>query len=78
LSLEHTERFLDSVAGSIIDSVPDIFSDRRAFIIDGTTFKLAPTSNLQEIYPPSSNQHGETVWPIMMLTVAMNCKAVPL
>lgn len=70
LSLEDTERFLDSVADSIIDSVPDLINDRRAFIIDGTTFKLAPTSNLREVYPPASNQHGETVWPIMMLTVA--------
>ena len=70
LSLEDTERFLDGVAGSIIDSVPDIVNDRRAFIIDGTTFKLAPTSDLREVYPPSCNQHGETVWPIMMITVA--------
>jgi hypothetical protein len=45
-------------------------NDRRAFIIDGTTFKLAPTSELREVYPPSTNQHGETVWPILMLTVA--------
>ena len=69
LSLDDTERFLDSVAQSIIDSVPNILNDRRAFIIDGTTFKLAPTSSLREVYPPSSNQFGETVWPIMMLTV---------
>lgn len=70
LSVEDTERFLDRVTDSIIDSVPDILNDRRAFIIDGTTFTLAPTSNLREVYPPASNQHGETVWPIMMLTVA--------
>lgn len=70
LSLEDTEHFLDRIANSIIYSVPDVINDRRAFIIDGTTFKLAPTSNLREVYPPATNQHGETVWPIMMLTVA--------
>ena len=70
LSLEDAEGFLDSVAHSIIESVPDIINDRRAFIIDGTTFKLPPTSNLREVYPPASNQHGETVWPILMMTVA--------
>jgi hypothetical protein len=70
LSLHDAESFLDSVATSIIDSCPDVLNDRRAFIIDGTTFKLAPTDDLQEVYPPSKNQHGETVWPILMLTVA--------
>lgn len=70
LALGDAERYLDSVSASIIDSCPDILNDRRAFIIDGTTFKLAPTSELQEVYPPSTNQHGETVWPILMLTVA--------
>jgi hypothetical protein len=70
LPLEVVEHFTDSVAQTIIDSCPDILNDRRAFIIDGTTFKLAPTSELREVYPPSTNQHGETVWPILMLTVA--------
>lgn len=70
LPMEAVERFTDSVAQSIIDSCPDVLNDRQAFIIDGTTFKLAPSSELREVYPPSTNQHGETVWPILMLTVA--------
>ena len=70
LTIAQTERFLDGVSSSIIDSCPDLMNDRKAFIIDGTTFKLAPTSDLREVYPPSTNQHGETVWPILMLTVA--------
>jgi hypothetical protein len=70
LPIEVVEHFTDSVAQTIIDSCPDVLNDRQAFIIDGTTFKLAPTSNLREVYPPASNQHGETVWPILMLTVA--------
>lgn len=70
LPIEVVEHFADSVAQTIIDSCPDIVNDRQAFIIDGTTFKLAPTSNLREVYPPSTNQHGKTVWPILMLTVA--------
>jgi hypothetical protein len=70
LPMKVVEHFTDSVVQTIIDSCPDILNDRRAFIIDGTTFKLAPTSNLREVYPPATNQHGETVWPILMLTVA--------
>ena len=69
LTINQTEEFLDGVAESIIHSCPDLLSDRKAFILDGTTFKLAPTSELREVYPPSKNQFGETVWPILMLTV---------
>jgi hypothetical protein len=70
LPIESAEQFADSVAQTIIDSCADILNDRQAFIIDGTTFKLPPTSDLREVYPPATNQHGETVWPILMLTVA--------
>lgn len=70
LSIEDAEKFLDCVSTSIIDSCPDLLNERRAFIIDGTTFTLAPTDDLQEVYPPAKNQFGETVWPIFMLTVA--------
>lgn len=70
LTVAAAERYLDSVAGSIIDTCPEVRNDRKAFIIDGTTFKLAPTDELREVYPPSKNQLGETVWPILMLTVA--------
>lgn len=70
LPIDVVEYFTDSVAQTIIDSCADTVNNRRAFIIDGTTFKLAPTSNLREVYPAATNQHGETVWPILMLTVA--------
>jgi Transposase DDE domain len=70
LSLTDTENFTDAVAHSIINSVPDQINNHKVFIIDGTTFKLSPTSDLREAYPPATNQHGETVWPIIMLTVA--------
>jgi hypothetical protein len=50
-------------------------------VIDGTTITLAPTSGLREAYPPSTNQHGETVWPVMTLMVAhelrSGCALIP-
>ena len=70
LSIQHVEQFTDAVAQSIINRCPNSLGQRRAFIIDGTTFKLPPTSELAEVYPPATNQFGETVWPILMLTVA--------
>ena len=70
LPMEAVERFNDSVAKSITDSCADDLNDRQGYIIDGTTFDLEPTSELREVYPPAQNQHGESVWPILMLTVA--------
>ena len=81
LTLEQTESFVDGVSHSITHSYPHLedldlnncltqTQNTKTFIIDGTTFKLAPTSELCEVYPPATNQHGESVWPILMLTVA--------
>ena len=42
---------------------------------------LSPTSSLRDAYPPATNQHGETVWPVMMLMVAhelqSGCALIP-
>src|SRR6266700_6939 len=37
---------------------------QRAFLIDGTTTRTAHTEALCTAYPVSSNQHGETHWPL--------------
>ncbi len=75
LPLEMVEWFAGRVSESLIDQSDSWqsaswFEDQRAFIIDGTTITLSPTSSLREAYPPATNQHGETVWPVMMLMVA--------
>ena len=43
---------------------------RYRVLIDGTTFTLPPTPELKAAFPPAINQHGESVWPVMMLFVA--------
>lgn len=70
LELETVEFFANSVCDSLIDASPSWFDDRRAFILDGTTITLPPTPELQEAFPPATNQHGQTVWPVAMLLVA--------
>jgi hypothetical protein len=70
LQLETVEFFANSVSDSLIHASPSWFDDRRAFILDGTTITLPPTPELQEAFPPASNQHGQTVWPVAMLLVA--------
>jgi hypothetical protein len=43
---------------------------RRAFIFDGTTIRTAHTEALKRLYPPTSNQEGESHWPLIRMVVA--------
>lgn len=70
LSVETTERFCDIVSDSLIRPYHDDSLESKTYVIDGTTLGLAPIDELAKVYPPAKNQHGESVWPIMQLTVA--------
>ena len=70
LSLKAALWFEERVSSSIVNSTTPSFNDRRVFLIDGTTFTLAPVAELQEHYPPASNQHGQGVWPIAFVVMA--------
>lgn len=54
---------------------------RKTFLLDGTTLTLEPTEELKREFPPATNQHGESVWPIMLMFVAHDlesgCATVP-
>jgi hypothetical protein len=60
----------EAICNRLGEMSPKIFGDRRVFIIDGTTITLPPTQALRDKFPPASNQHGESVWPVAMLMVA--------
>lgn len=81
LPIETVRSFAQVVSQSLIDLTPTWLEGRRAYLIDGTTMTLEPTSSLIEAYPPATNQHGQTVWPVMMLMVAhelqSGCALVP-
>jgi Transposase DDE domain len=81
LPLPMVRAFAGCVSDSLISQSSSWFGTQRAFIIDGTTMTLSPTSALRDAYPPATNQHGETVWPVMLLTVAhelqSGCALVP-
>lgn len=70
ITLATVRWFERQVASSIIQSTAPSFNDQRVFLIDGTTFALAPVAELQKHYPPASNQHGEGVWPIAYVVMA--------
>ena len=81
LPIETVRAFAERVSDSLIERSPPWFAGQRAFIIDGTTMTLSPTSSLRDAYPPATNQHGEAVWPILMLMIAhelqSGCALVP-
>lgn len=58
------------VSQSILESTVPSFKSQRVFLIDGTTLSASPTPALQKAFPPSSNQHGPGVWPIIYLVTA--------
>ena len=42
----------------------------RAFLLDGSSMRLAHSAELCESYPPGSNQYGEAHWPLLRVLVA--------
>jgi len=70
LPLEDIENFSRRVCDYLGSTAEKVLDDRRVFIIDGTTITLPPTPKLRKAFPPATNQHGESVWPVAMLMVA--------
>jgi len=53
LTLKVAHWFEDRVSASIIDSTTPSFNEKQMFLVDGTTFTLAPTPAFQAAYPPA-------------------------
>jgi len=70
LPLETIVEFSNRVCNYLGQISEPLIAGRRVFILDGTTITLPPTKALQEAYPPATNQHGTSVWPVAQLMVA--------
>jgi len=70
LDLKTVEFFADRVCDSLIGASEPWFEGRRAFLLDGTTITLPPTPELVREFPPATNQHGDSVWPVALLLMA--------
>jgi hypothetical protein len=70
LSLETIVEFSNRVCNHLGEISGPAVGSQRVFILDGTTITLPPTPALQKAFPPSTNQYGESVWPIASLMVA--------
>ena len=44
--------------------------NRRVRILDGSSAEMPHTPDLAKAYPPATNQHGASHWPVMRLLVA--------
>ena len=60
----------DQVWQSLVNATSPTFDGRRVFTLDGTTLALPPEWELREAFPPATNQHGESAWPMAYLVVA--------
>jgi len=70
IPLPVVETFSNSLCDYLAQRSERVWLNRRVFIIDGTAITLPPTAELKKAFPPASNQHGESVWPVAMLMVA--------
>lgn len=70
LRLDTVEFFCERVCTSLTAASPAWIEGRQAYTLDGTTVTLAPTPALRAAFPPATNQHGESVWPVALLLMA--------
>ena len=71
LPLELVEKVSDMIFESLQQQpriLPDL--ERPLFLLDGTSMQLQHNQSLVEQFPPSSNRHGKSHWPVMRVVVA--------
>lgn len=70
LTLGVAQSAADQVAATLIAQASASLEQRRVFLIDGSTLALAATDSLRQAFPPATNQHGESHWPVLRLVTA--------
>lgn len=74
LGLPHlmTEKTCDHFFQELLAQVDPLLSNDspRAFLLDGSSMRASHTPQLCRIYPPGSNRHGESHWPLLRVLVA--------
>ena len=70
LSLPVLEQCCDHAFEGLIQLAGLTPERRPAFFFDGTTERMPHSQELVAAYPPASNQHGVSHWPVLRLLVA--------
>jgi Transposase DDE domain len=64
------EAVCDHVFQTLMEGSVPSWEDRRVFVLDGTTSALASVARLRQEFPPATNQHRASPWPILHWAVA--------
>jgi hypothetical protein len=67
---EVAEAVSDHVFRTLMEGSPPAWEGRRVFLLDGTTSALASVPRLRQEFPPATNQHRPSPWPILHWAVA--------
>lgn len=67
---EVAEAVSDHVFQTLMEDSSPSWEQRRVFLFDGTTSALASVDRLRQEFPPASNQHRASPWPILHWAVA--------
>jgi hypothetical protein len=51
----------------LLESEPEL--PERVYLLDGSSLQLEHQTELVQAYPPASNQHGKSHWPVMRIVV---------
>jgi hypothetical protein len=72
LSLSIVEQSCDRIFEQLVTRMDQAAPQetRGAFLLDGSSMRMAHSPALCERYPPGSNQHGESHWPLLRVLVA--------
>lgn len=67
---EVAEAVSDQVFQTLMAGSAPVWEGRRVFLLDGTTSALASVPGLRKEFPPATNQHRASPWPILHWAVA--------
>ena len=67
---EVAEAVSDHVFQTLMEGSSPSWEGRRVFLFDGTTSALASVDRLRQEFPPATNQHRASPWPILHWAVA--------
>lgn len=72
LPLSVVEQSCDRIFHELFTRMNKVVSDKspHAFVLDGSSMRMAHSPSLCQLYPPGSNRYGESHWPLLRVVIA--------
>ncbi len=61
------DELLERLRSRLLECSPGL--PQRVYLLDGSSLQLEHERELEELYPPASNQHGKSHWPVIRIVV---------